>query len=285
MDRRAARRRIGAPSAVLADVQRRHATSISEHGDARTWAVCTGGRWGIAFELDGIQRTAAWVDTSDVPLDVLAHALAAHREPSDMTRRAARRDALVGARASRRCSSDSSACATTATSTEPARPIPRSTPSRLARRERAAVQRGDRLPLGPDLERLLDDRRRRRWIRAAAAPGARAVARAALRRREAPCRRELPRAVRASRAPRSRVTESTSSLRPSATVSIWAATHRRQRELRADGRLVDDDGVARLGRVALEGDGRPELCGPGPDWPSATLAAEGSPLPEFRYAP
>ena len=54
---------------------------ISEYGDARTWAVCTGGRWGIAFELDGTQRTAAWVDPSDVPLDILAHALAVHREP------------------------------------------------------------------------------------------------------------------------------------------------------------------------------------------------------------
>jgi hypothetical protein len=55
---------------------------ISENGDARTWAVCTGGRWGIAFELDGTQRTAAWVDASDVPLNILAHALAAYREPS-----------------------------------------------------------------------------------------------------------------------------------------------------------------------------------------------------------
>ncbi len=49
---------------------------VSERGSARTWAVCVNGRWGLAFELDGVQRTAAWVDSSDVPLDVLAHALA-----------------------------------------------------------------------------------------------------------------------------------------------------------------------------------------------------------------
>ena len=48
---------------------------ISEEGGARTWAVCRDGRWGIAYELDGIQRTAAWVDSSDVPLSVLADAL------------------------------------------------------------------------------------------------------------------------------------------------------------------------------------------------------------------
>jgi hypothetical protein len=49
---------------------------ISESGSARTWAICTHGRWGIAFELDGTQRTACWVSTSDVPVDVLARALA-----------------------------------------------------------------------------------------------------------------------------------------------------------------------------------------------------------------
>jgi hypothetical protein len=48
---------------------------ISEDGDARTWAICAGGRWGIAYELAGVQRTGAWVDTSDVPVDILAHAL------------------------------------------------------------------------------------------------------------------------------------------------------------------------------------------------------------------
>ncbi len=53
---------------------------VSEHGSARTWAVCSAGRWGVAYELDGLQRTAAWVDSSDVPLDVLAHALVRDRE-------------------------------------------------------------------------------------------------------------------------------------------------------------------------------------------------------------
>lgn len=48
---------------------------VSENGSARTWAVCRAGRWGIAYELDGVQRTAAWVDSSDVPVGVLAYAL------------------------------------------------------------------------------------------------------------------------------------------------------------------------------------------------------------------
>jgi hypothetical protein len=48
---------------------------VSEHGEARTWAICIDGYWGIAYELDGLQRTAAWVDSSDIPMDVLAHAL------------------------------------------------------------------------------------------------------------------------------------------------------------------------------------------------------------------
>jgi Superinfection immunity protein len=56
---------------------------ISESGAARTWAVCRAGRWGIAYELDGIQRTAAWVDSSDIPVGVLAHAL----EPCPPTKR------------------------------------------------------------------------------------------------------------------------------------------------------------------------------------------------------
>jgi hypothetical protein len=54
---------------------------ISATGEARTWAVCEQGRWGIAFELDGVQRTASWVDTSDVPIEVLALALAHDSEP------------------------------------------------------------------------------------------------------------------------------------------------------------------------------------------------------------
>jgi hypothetical protein len=51
---------------------------VSECGVARTWAICRDGRWGIAYELDDIQRTGAWVDSSDIPIGVLAHAL----EPS-----------------------------------------------------------------------------------------------------------------------------------------------------------------------------------------------------------
>jgi len=49
---------------------------MSERGTAQTWAICRSGRWGVAYELDGIQRTAAWVDTSDIPVGILAHALA-----------------------------------------------------------------------------------------------------------------------------------------------------------------------------------------------------------------
>lgn len=49
---------------------------ISAAGEAKTWATCAQGRWGIAFELDGVQRTASWVDASDVPIEVLALALA-----------------------------------------------------------------------------------------------------------------------------------------------------------------------------------------------------------------
>lgn len=48
---------------------------ISASGSARTWAICAEGNWGIAFELDGVQRTASWVDSRDVPVDILAHAL------------------------------------------------------------------------------------------------------------------------------------------------------------------------------------------------------------------
>jgi len=48
---------------------------VSEHGTARTWAVCRDGRWGIAYELDGVQRTGDWVDSTDIPFGVLAHAL------------------------------------------------------------------------------------------------------------------------------------------------------------------------------------------------------------------
>ena len=53
---------------------------VSEAGGARTWAICSAGHWGIAFELDGVQRTATWVDSSDVPVEVLAQALACRPE-------------------------------------------------------------------------------------------------------------------------------------------------------------------------------------------------------------
>ena len=48
---------------------------ISEWGSAQTWAVCRGGCWGVAYELDGVQRAGVWVDSSDIPVEVLAHAL------------------------------------------------------------------------------------------------------------------------------------------------------------------------------------------------------------------
>jgi hypothetical protein len=58
---------------------------ISEAYGARTWAVCSGGRWGVAYELDGLQRTSSWIDTCDVPLEVLARALASRHRPEKRT--------------------------------------------------------------------------------------------------------------------------------------------------------------------------------------------------------
>jgi hypothetical protein len=58
---------------------------ISECGTAQTWAICRDGRWGLAYELDGVQRTGVWVDSSDIPVDVLAHALEPSSSSQDRT--------------------------------------------------------------------------------------------------------------------------------------------------------------------------------------------------------
>ena len=48
---------------------------ISGVGDANTWAVYDGGRWGVVYELENIQILAAWVEVEDIPLHVLVEAL------------------------------------------------------------------------------------------------------------------------------------------------------------------------------------------------------------------
>lgn len=53
---------------------------ISALGEARTWAVCTGGRWGVVYEVEGAQPVSGWVDPSQIPLDVRARALRASEE-------------------------------------------------------------------------------------------------------------------------------------------------------------------------------------------------------------
>ena len=56
---------------------------ISGMGDANTWAVCDGGRWGIVYELEDIQILAAWVELDDIPLHVLLAALNLPRHGED----------------------------------------------------------------------------------------------------------------------------------------------------------------------------------------------------------
>jgi hypothetical protein len=58
---------------------------ISECDAAQTWAIRRGGRWGVAYELDGVQRVGVWVDSSDIPVDVLAHALEPSSSSQDCT--------------------------------------------------------------------------------------------------------------------------------------------------------------------------------------------------------
>jgi hypothetical protein len=39
----------------------------------------------VAYELDGVQRVGVWVDSSDIPVDVLAHALEPSSSSQDCT--------------------------------------------------------------------------------------------------------------------------------------------------------------------------------------------------------
>jgi hypothetical protein len=48
---------------------------ISSWGEARTWAVCHRGRWGVVYEWLGEQPLAGWVSAEQIPLDVRAMAL------------------------------------------------------------------------------------------------------------------------------------------------------------------------------------------------------------------
>ena len=50
---------------------------ISAGDDARTWAVCQEGRWGVVYERNGIQAVASWVLADDIPVHVRAQALRA----------------------------------------------------------------------------------------------------------------------------------------------------------------------------------------------------------------
>lgn len=77
---RAGRPEAAGPPSAAATTYLDGSNLVSASGRAKTWAICTCGRWGIAFELDGVQRIATWVDTSDVPIDVLASALACDPE-------------------------------------------------------------------------------------------------------------------------------------------------------------------------------------------------------------
>ena len=48
---------------------------VSSAGEASTWAICHGGKWGVVYECSGEQVLSAWVDETDIPLHVLAAAL------------------------------------------------------------------------------------------------------------------------------------------------------------------------------------------------------------------
>ena len=171
----------------------------------------------------------------------------------------------------------------TATSTESARPIPvDAEPPRPTRV--AAVRAATDFLTALDLARLLDDHQRRRWIRAAAAPGARASLQllyAEEKHRVAASYRAGPRFARAALAGY-RIDEFAP---PGATVSIWAAT------LGGSGSYAPTAGWSTT-TVSLAWkqsswkvtDVR-SSAGPGPDWPSATLAVEGSRFQEYRHAP
>jgi hypothetical protein len=50
---------------------------ISAGDDARTWAVCQEGRWGVVYERNGVQAVASWVVADDIPVHIRAQALRA----------------------------------------------------------------------------------------------------------------------------------------------------------------------------------------------------------------
>jgi hypothetical protein len=49
---------------------------VSEAGEATTWAVFRQGHWGLIYECSGVQILSAWVRERDIPLHVLAEAMA-----------------------------------------------------------------------------------------------------------------------------------------------------------------------------------------------------------------
>jgi hypothetical protein len=57
-------------------VYRPGAYIVSEAGEATTWAVFDQGRWGLVYECNGVQVLSGWLPEKDVPLHVLASALA-----------------------------------------------------------------------------------------------------------------------------------------------------------------------------------------------------------------
>jgi hypothetical protein len=50
---------------------------MSASDDARTWAVCQEGCWGVVYERNGVQAVASWVHADDIPVHVRAQALRA----------------------------------------------------------------------------------------------------------------------------------------------------------------------------------------------------------------
>jgi hypothetical protein len=49
---------------------------VSESGEAATWAVFRLGHWGLVYECNDVQILSAWVRERDIPLHVLAEAMA-----------------------------------------------------------------------------------------------------------------------------------------------------------------------------------------------------------------
>lgn len=65
------------PAPARASIYRDGTYLISAWGEARTWAVCDRGRWGVVYEWLGAQPVAGWVTAEQIPLEVRARALRA----------------------------------------------------------------------------------------------------------------------------------------------------------------------------------------------------------------